>query len=48
MSENTLFLDLGEDNEQWIKRWMAAEDWYFTHALSEADVDRLIRDVTAE
>ena len=30
------------DNEAWIKRWMAAEDWYFTNAISETDVDQVV------
>jgi uridine kinase len=30
------------ENEDWIERWDAAEQWYFANALSRSDVDMVV------
>jgi uridine kinase len=32
----------GQNNEGWIARWDASEQWYFTNALSRSDVDAVV------
>jgi uridine kinase len=38
----------GENDEHWLSRWDAAEQWYFSNALARDDVDFVVPGVSQE